>query len=355
MAEAIRVAGKGLFTTHPNPRVGCIIAKGEHIIGRGWHEFAGGPHAEIMALAGVGAGAHGSTAFITLEPCNHQGRTPPCVEALLEARVARVVVAATDPNPQVSGKGIERLKHSGVVVESGLMAAESETLNAGFFKRMRIRRPWVRVKAAISLDGRTALRSGDSKWISCEDSRKDVQAWRARSSAILTGIGTVLADNPRLDARMEGVTRQPLRVVADSRWRVPLNSRIISHPETVLIAGNRSLAVPEELSALGVNCLQLPARNGRIELLSLMTALAEREVNEVQVEAGAELCGALLSCRMVDEILIYQAPVLLGDGGPGPFLFGPLESMNERTHLKVLETVQIGNDLRLRLIPEYGP
>ncbi len=353
MARALRIANKGLFSTHPNPRVGCVIAKAEQISGQGWHQVAGGPHAEIIALAEAGTAAKGSTAFVTLEPCCYHGRTPPCVEALLNAGIARVVIASTDPNPEVNGGGIEQLRRNGVQVDTGLMTAEAEELNIGFFKRMREGRPWVRVKAAISLDGRTALGNGDSKWISSEESRADVQAWRARSSAILTGIGTVLADDPSMEARLEGLNRQPLRIVADSRWRVPVHSQIVSDPETVVIAGNRSLPVPQALSSLGVTILQLPAKNNKIELSALMAALAEMEMNEVQVEAGAELCGALLKCRLIDELLIYQAPVLLGDGAPGPFQFGPLESMKDRTHLRVLETAHIGNDLRLRFIPEY--
>jgi len=211
------------------------------------------------------------------------------------------------------------------------------------------------VKAAISLDGRTALLNGDSKWISSEASRRDVQRWRARSSAILTGIGTVLADNPSMDARLGGLRRQPLRVIADSRWRIPPDSRILSDPQTSVIAGDRAVAIPPVLIDAGATCLPLPTKDGRVDPRALLSALAEMEVNEVQVEAGAELCGALLKNRLVDEILIYQAPLLLGDGGPGPFALGPLESMDDRTHLKVLETVHIGNDLRIRFIPDYRP
>jgi len=354
MARALQLAKRGLFSTHPNPNVGCVIADRERISGEGWHEIAGGPHAEIAALRQAGATANGSTAYVTLEPCSHHGRTPPCVEVLLKAGISRVVMASADPNPQVNGQGRERLKMAGVAVETGLMAAEAETLNTGYYKRMREGRPWVRVKAAISLDGRTALRNGDSKWISSAASRQDVQLWRARSSAILTGIGTVLADNPSMNARLEGLSRQPLRIIADSRWRIPVRSRILSEPETAVVAGDRAISVPRELSESGVNCMPLPAKDGRVKLGPLMSALAAMEVNEIQVEAGAELCGALLKNRLVDELLIYQAPVLLGEGGPGPFAFGPLESMDDRTHLRVLETVHIGKDLRLRLNPEYG-
>ena len=354
MARALRLASRGLFTSHPNPKVGCVIAGQEQILGEGWHEYTGGPHAEIVALKEAGSSASGSTVYVTLEPCSHHGRTPPCTEALIEAGVWRVVIASGDPNPRVDGEGLERLRQAGIVVETGLMSAEAESLNTGFYKRMREGLPWVRVKAAISLDGRTALHNGDSKWISSEASRQDVQSWRARSSAILTGNGTVMADNPSMTARLDGVRKQPLRVIADSGWNTPVNSKILSDPETALVAGDLTRPVPPELVDTGVNCLPLPASEGRVALKPLMSALADLEINEVQVEAGAVLCGALLKNRLVDELLIYQAPVLLGEGGPGPFAFGPLESMDERTHLTVLEIIQIGTDLRLRLCPEYG-
>jgi len=353
MATALRLAAKGLYSTHPNPRVGCVIADRERILGRGWHEFAGGAHAEISALRDAGDTAKGNTAYITLEPCSHHGRTPPCTEALLSAGIARVVVASTDPNPAVNGQGLERLREAGVAAEAGLMASAAETLNPGFFMRMRQGRPWVRVKSAISLDGRTALDNGDSKWISSELSRRDVQKWRARSSAVLTGIGTVLADNPAMNARLDGLGRQPLRVIADSRWRTPADSRILADPATAVIAGARDAVIPQELQATGAKCLALPANAGRIDLGALLHRLAEMEVNEIQVEAGARLCGALIKARLVDELLIYQAPILLGEGGQGPFAFGPLESMDERTHLKLQETRCLGDDLRLRLEPEY--
>lgn len=354
MARALRLASRGLFTSHPNPRVGCVIARQERILGEGWHEFTGGPHAEIVALKEAGSSASGGTVYVTLEPCSHHGRTPPCAEALIEAGISRVVIASGDPNPRVDGEGLEQLRQAGILVETGLMSAEAESLNAGFFKRMREGLPWVRVKAAISVDGRTALHNGDSKWISSEASRQDVQSWRARSSAILTGIGTVLADNPSMTARLDGVRKQPLRIIADSGWNTPVNSKILSNPETALIAGDLTRSIPPKLVEAGVNCLPLPASEGRVALKPLMSALADMEINEVQVEAGAVLCGALLKNRLVDELLIYQAPVLLGEGGPGPFALGPLESMDDRTHLTMLETVQIGTDLRLRLCPEYG-
>jgi diaminohydroxyphosphoribosylaminopyrimidine deaminase/5-amino-6-(5-phosphoribosylamino)uracil reductase len=368
MAEALRLARKGLYTTDPNPRVGCVIADGTQISGRGWHAAAGGPHAEIAALQDAAlrrpaASLCGQTAYVTLEPCSHHGRTPPCADALVAAGIVRVVIACADPNPRVNGGGVARLRAAGVEVQSGLMAAAAAALNCGFLMRMQAGRPWVRMKSAISLDGRTALRNGESRWISSEPSRRDVQHWRARSSAILTGIGTVLADDPRLDARLEGIAEggaeaaaegkvlQPLRVVADSRWRTPPASRILQDPTRTLLAGDRDQPVPAVLQALGARCLPLPARSGRVDLEALLRALAELEINEVQVEAGARLCGALLGAGLVDEWLVYQAPVLLGDGGPGPAALGPLESMAERTHLEVLETTHFGDDLRIRLKP----
>ncbi len=358
MATALKLAARGFFSPHPNPRVGCVIADGQNTLGRGWHECAGGPHAEIAALRDAGEGVKGATAYITLEPCSHHGRTPPCTEALLSAGVSRIVVASADPNPQVNGQGLKELRNAGLAVETGLMAGEAEALNPGFFMRMRKGRPWVRVKTAISLDGRTALGNGDSKWISSEESRRDVQIWRARSAAILTGIGTVRADNPAMNVRLKSEAgqapgRQPLRIIVDSRWRTPAHSRILADPATAIIAGIREVTVPPELEATGVQCISLPAISGRTDLVALLSRLAEMELNEVQVEAGARLCGALLKDRLVDEVLIYQAPYLLGEGGPGPFTFGPLESMDERTHLKLLETRRLGNDWRFRLVPEY--
>lgn len=384
MATALKLAARGLFSPHPNPRVGCVIAGGQNILGRGWHEFAGGPHAEIAALRDAGQDVKGATAYITLEPCSHHGRTPPCTEALLSAGISRIVVASADPNPQVNGQGLQQLRNAGLAVATGLMAGEAEALNPGFFMRMRKGRPWVRVKTAISLDGRTALVNGDSKWISSEASRRDVQKWRARSSAVLTGIGTVLADNPTMNVRLDSHhgqnwqpgqheqnsqlgqqgqgwqagqarVRQPLRIIVDSRWRTPPGSRILADPATAIIAGTEDVAVPAELEVTGAQCLSLPAVKGRVDLVALLCRLAEMELNEIQVEAGARLCGALLQARLVDEVLIYQAPQLLGDGGAGPFAFGPLESMEQRTHLKLLETRRFGNDWRLRLEPQYQP
>lgn len=353
MARALRLARNGLYTTDPNPRVGCVIAGEGRVYGAGWHARAGGPHAEVEALRQAGARARGKTAYITLEPCGHQGRTPPCTHALLEAGVSRVVIAVEDPSPEVNGEGLRQLIEAGVTVERGLMAGEAESLNPGFLMRMRKGRPWIRIKTAISLDGRTALQNGDSKWISGEASRRDVQHWRARSSAILTGIGTVRADDPCLNARVDADVNQPVRVVADGRWRTPPDCRMLQIPGQVIIAGNEGEIIPGGLEKSDAQCLPLPVRDGSPDLSALVTRLAEMGVNEVQVEAGPTLCGALLDARLVDEILVYQAPILMGAGGPGPFALGPLESMADRTHLKVLETTQIGGDSRIRLQPQF--
>ena len=321
-------------------------------MGSGWHERAGGPHAEILALESAGGAARGATVYVTLEPCSHHGRTPPCVAALLEAGVGRVVIALPDPNPAVNGSGQRALEEAGIRVECGLMAEAAAELNAGFLMRMRSGRPWVRVKIAASLDGRTALKNGSSRWISGESARQDVQAWRARSSAILTGIGTVLADNPALTARVQEPPLRPLRVVADSRWRTPPGCRVLEDPASCLIAGGEDLPVPAGLLDSGSRCLAMPVSRGRLDLPALLHELAVLEINELQVEAGAVLCGALLNARLVDEILLYQAPVLLGEGGPGLFSLGVLESMQDRTQLEVLETRSLGQDLRWRLRPQ---
>jgi diaminohydroxyphosphoribosylaminopyrimidine deaminase/5-amino-6-(5-phosphoribosylamino)uracil reductase len=351
MSMALEAAARGLYTAHPNPRVGCVLARDGQVLASGWHAVTGGPHAEIEALRAAGAAARGATAYVTLEPCSHHGRTPPCADALIEAGVARVVMAMRDPNVRVDGSGRSRLEAAGVAVECGLMQAVAEELNAGFLMRMRAGRPWLRVKTAISLDGRTALRNGASQWISCAESRADVQAWRARSSGILTGIGTVLADDPQLTARVQEPPLTPLRVVVDTHWRTPPGSRILGQPASSLVAGGEGTAVPATLAATGVRCLPLPLHRGQVDLRALMRELARLEVNELQVEAGPVLCGALLRAGLVDELLVYLAPVLLGEEAPGPFALGVLESMQQRTQLEIMDSRRIGADVRLRLRP----
>lgn len=352
MALALRLAEKGLYTTHPNPRVGCVIAAGKRIIATGWHSAAGEDHAEIAALRAAEEPVAGATAYVTLEPCAHEGRTPACADALVEAGIERLVAAVADPFPQVDGAGLAQLRHAGIRVDVGLMERRARELNAGFFSRLSRGRPWVRVKTAQSLDGRTALASGKSKWITSEASRHDVQRWRARSDAILTGSGTVLADDPNMTVRLEGCTRQPLRVIADSRFRIDPVSRVLDPPDGAAVFGCEPNSGMERLVDAGVECLVVGADDsGRVDLEVLLGKLAEWSINEVQVEAGAVLCGTLLGKGLVDEIVMYQAPRMLGADGPPAFAVGPLESMADGLQFEVLETVMTGPDWRIHLRP----
>jgi diaminohydroxyphosphoribosylaminopyrimidine deaminase/5-amino-6-(5-phosphoribosylamino)uracil reductase len=353
MAQALQLARKGLATTHPNPRVGCVISRDGRVVGHGWHKKAGEAHAEINALKQAGENAVGATAYVTLEPCSHSGRTSPCVDALINAKISRVVCAIQDPNPAVSGSGIDRLQSAGIQVQLGLMAAGAEELNAGFLSRMKRGRPFVRVKLAQSTDGHLALSNGDSQWISGPQSRADVQQWRARSDAILTGVGTVLADDPLLNVRLDETQRQPLRVIVDSHWRTPAKARLLGEGGEVVIAGLEQNTAMESLLATGATSVVLPESKGRVDLLSLLKELGKREINEVQVEAGATLCGALLQLKLIDEILIYQAPVLLGGGAVSPFAAPRLDNMEDRVHLKWIDSRPVGRDLRLRMKPVY--
>lgn len=353
MTIALRLAELGLNSTHPNPRVGCVIAKDGEVCGQGWHRKAGGHHAEVNALTAAGDQAAGATAYVTLEPCSHRGLTPPCVEALIAAGVDRVVCAVQDPNPEVAGSGITQLREAGITVESGLMHAQAEALNEGFLKRMRHGTPWVRVKMAQSLDGHIALANGTSQWISGPQAREDVQHWRARSDAILTGIGTVLADDPSLNVRMGQNARQPLRVIVDSHWRFPHDAKMLNDGcGQVLIVGVDKQQIPDALTNSGAELCVLPAKDGRVDLQLLLQELGRRRINEVQVEAGSMLAGSLLAQQLIDELLIYQAPILMGGGAVSPFATPRLDNMADRVHLKWLDSRRIGNDLRLRLRPE---
>ena len=353
MATALKLAHRGLESTHPNPRVGCVIARDGQVVGQGWHKKAGEAHAEIFALREAGDKAAGGTAYITLEPCSHTGRTPPCVDALIKAKVVRVVFAIGDPNPDVNGSGLEHLQQAGIDVQSGLMATAAEELNCGFLKRMRQQRPWVRIKLAQSMDGHIALANGSSQWISGPESRSDVQNWRARSDAIVTGIGTVLADDPSLNVRKSEAARQPARIVVDSHWRMPVNARLLTLPGKVLIAGLAEKPVPDALRGMAADCVQLPSFEGRVDMKALLSVLAGRGYNEVQVEAGATLCGTLLQRGLVDELLIYQAPMILGGAAVSPFALPRLDNMVDRVHLNWVDSRRIGSDLRLRLKPVY--
>jgi diaminohydroxyphosphoribosylaminopyrimidine deaminase/5-amino-6-(5-phosphoribosylamino)uracil reductase len=362
MARALELAARGAATTQPNPRVGCVIAKDGKIIGEGWHERAGGPHAEVVALRSVQsspgglANARDATVYVNLEPCSHHGRTPPCSDALVSARVARVVFAIPDPNPKVAGRGAVLLTQAGIKVDMGLMEAEAEELNAGFLKRMRHGAPLVRVKAAMSLDGRTALANGASKWITSEAAREDVQHWRANSAAVLTGIGTVLADDPQLNVRLPEVQRQPAVIVLDGDARTPPAARLFSGGGSVVVF-TRSGSVPgaAALRLKGARVESVPGAEA-LDLPAVLARLAEMEVNEVLVEAGPTLTGALVQQRLVDELLLYIAPRLLGPQGRPLFELPQLEDLQHAETFEILETRQVGPDLRLRMRPDpQGP
>lgn len=348
MAEALRLARKGLWTTAPNPRVGCVIAHGEEILGRGWHARAGGPHAEVGALAEAGARARGATAYVTLEPCSHHGRTPPCVDALIEAGLARVVIAAGDPHPKVNGGGIEQLRAAGVECALGLMQGPARELNCGFFSRIERGRPWVRAKLAGSLDGRSVGPDGRSQWITGSAARADGHRWRARADAILTGIGTVLADDPRLDVRLEDHSARPAVVLMDSHARLPSTARILGTGARVV-----HVVLPgAPASPSGAERLEIvPGVDGRPDVSRLLTQLAELEFNEIHVEAGPMLTGALLAAGRVDELLLYQAPVLIGADGGALIDLPGVEKLDQRLHFRMIEIRRIGPDQRLVLRP----
>lgn len=352
MTQALRLAERGLYTTTPNPRVGCVIVKDGAVIGTGWHERAGGPHAEVHALREAGEEARGADAYVTLEPCSHHGRTPPCAEALVRAGVKRVVAAMTDPNPRVAGGGLALLRAQGIATASGLLEVEAHKLNPGFISRMTRGLPWVTAKMAASLDGGTALANGTSQWITGAAARSDVQHWRARSCAILTGIGTVLADDPQMTVREFDIGRQPLRVVVDSQLRIPLNSRILQDGPTLIACLAGQAARAEALRAQGVTVLELPAVDGRVCLASLLRELAAREINEVLVEAGTQLNGALLAAGLVDELLLYYAPTLLGGDARSMFGLPALTEMAQRIDLDILALDTVGRDIRVRARPK---
>ncbi len=348
MARALELARKGLYSTDPNPRVGCVIVRNGKVVGEGWHEKAGGPHAEVMALAQAGDQARGATVYVTLEPCAHEGRTPPCVHGLVNAQVARVVIALQDPNPLVDSKGVALLEKAGIQTDVGLLAAEAERLNIGFVTRMREKRPWVRAKVGASVDGRTALANGDSQWITSRQSRQDVQHWRARSSAIVSGVGTVLADDPSLNVRLEGVERQPLRVIVDSHLSTPPDARLLrTDGEVLVVTVSDDTGAEDALRRAGAQVVRIKSEKGRVSLAGLMDYLVTRGVNEVFVETGATLHGALLEAGLVDELLIYLAPAVLGDTSRGMFKLPPLDDLAQKIGLEWSDLRRIGPDVRL--------
>jgi diaminohydroxyphosphoribosylaminopyrimidine deaminase/5-amino-6-(5-phosphoribosylamino)uracil reductase len=347
MAQALRLAEKGLYSTSPNPRVGCVLVKENKIIGEGWHERAGEPHAEVHALRAAGNTAQGATAYVTLEPCSHFGRTPPCADALIAAGVARVVVAMQDPNPLVAGQGIARLCAAGIAVESGLMETVACELNAGFVSRMVRGTPLVRSKIAASLDGRTALANGTSKWITGDAARRDVQHWRARSCAVFTGIGTVLADDPQLNVRELATQRQPMRVVLDSGLRISPKAKILQDGKTLIYTASADAEKHKTLAACGAEVVLLAGPDGRVDLHAVMSDLGKRGINEVLVESGRTLNGALLKAGLVDELVLYLAPQLLGDAARGLAELGEFTHLQQRVALDWKDVRQVGTDLRI--------
>lgn len=349
MARALQLARRGLYTTDPNPRVGCVIVKDGKVVGEGWHERAGQPHAEIIALQQAGKlNTHSAGVYLTLEPCCHEGRTPPCTPALIKAGVKRVVAGMRDPNPLVAGKGFKELESQGIQVVTGLMEQEAEALNPGFISRMRRGRPFVRVKLAASLDGRIGMANGDSKWISGEAARADVQKWRARSSAILTGVSTVLADDPALTVRDFKTGRQPLRVVLDSRLRMSPGARMLrGEGKTLIVTASDNMALTGALKTAGADVALIAASNKTVDLAALFRHLAWLEVNEVLVEAGATLCGALLRQGLVDELVLYYAPHFMGNIERGMFFLPPLLRMSDRISAEITDVRAFGRDWRV--------
>jgi diaminohydroxyphosphoribosylaminopyrimidine deaminase / 5-amino-6-(5-phosphoribosylamino)uracil reductase len=343
MRRALALAEKGLYTTTPNPRVGCVLTRDQTMVAEGWHERAGGPHAEIVALEKAGSAAAGATVYVSLEPCNHHGRTPPCVETLIKNNIRRVVAAMRDPNPKAAHGG-DALEAAGIRFEHGLMEAEARELNIGFVSRMTRGRPWVRLKVAATLDGRTALSDGTSQWITGAEARRDGHRWRARACAILTGIGTVRADDPRLTVREVETPRQPLRVIVDSRLETPPTARILEGEKVLVFAGTNG-TLPN------ADVVSLPNPNRKVDLPRMLEQLARRGVNELHVEAGFRLNGSLVREGCVDEFLVYLNPSFLGDGAQGVVDLPEFKSLGDRPLLKILLVERIGGDLRILARP----
>lgn len=350
MARAIALTERGRDTATPNPSVGCVIAKAGRVIGEGWHERTGEPHAEARALAAATESPQGATVYVSLEPCAHEGRTPPCADALVEAGVARVVAALEDPNPRVHGSGAARLRDAGIRVDIGLMAAAAQEAHRGFLHRMRLGRPWMRIKAAASLDGRIALADGESQWITGEAARRDVHALRARSCAMLTGIGTVLRDDPRLTVRHVACARQPRRVVIDSRLDIPLEAKLLEGEPPIIFTVNPDVAKRAALEARGAEVVSAPIdprKPGKTDLAAIARELGARGFNEVTVETGAKLNGSLLAAGVVDEVVLYLAPKLLGDSAQGLFALPELLRLDDALRPRIVDVRFVGEDLRI--------
>lgn len=352
MSQALELAQCGLYTTHPNPRVGCVLVRDGQVVGRGWHRRAGEAHAEVHALAEAGDLARGATAYVTLEPCAHHGRTPPCANALMAAGVVRVVVAMEDPFPQVAGCGIARLRSAGITVDCGLMAEEASALNCGFLSRQTRQRPWIRVKLGVSLDGRSALADGRSQWITSPEARADVQHWRARSSGIVTGIGSVLADNPRMTVRLPADIEhsQPERVVLDSGYRLPATARLLDEPGPILVVTGAQAPERAEM-AERVERITMPLQGGRLQWSRLVFALGQRGHNELLVEAGPTLAGAVIATGLVDELIWYLAPTLLGAQAQPALHLPEPANLQELARWSWHSIDRMGPDLRLILRP----
>ena len=347
MARALELARRGLYTTTPNPRVGCVLVRDGNVVGEGWHERAGSAHAEVIALGRAGEAARGATLYVSLEPCSHHGRTPPCASAVASSGVARVVAAMRDPNPEVAGRGFRLLQEAGIAVEHGLLEDEARELNVGFVARMTRGWPWVRMKIAASLDGKTALENGESRWITGAESRRDGHAWRARSCAVLTGIGTVRDDDPQLTVREVETPRQPLRVVVDSRLETPPDAQVLRGGGALIAAATDDASKSEALRSRGAEVIIMPNARGKVELGALMKELGHRGMNEVHVEAGYKLNGSLLQEGLVDEFVIYLAPSVIGDRARGMFHLPALETLSGRRALRICEVTTIDSDIRV--------
>lgn len=353
MARALALAAQGLNTTTPNPRVGCVLVRDGHVVGEGWHRRAGEAHAEVHALQAAGSRAAGATAYVTLEPCSHFGRTPPCSDALIAAGVTRVVAALEDPNPLVAGRGLAKLRAAGIETAHGLLENEARELNIGFVSRMTRGRPWLRLKAASTLDGKTALENGVSQWITGSAARDDGHRWRARACAILTGIGTVREDDPQLNVRAIPCKRQPLRIVVDARLEVPLAARILQDAPALIATASEDAARIAALQAAGHEVIVLPNPAGKVDLPALLLALGQRGINEIHAEAGFKLNGSLLREGCVDELLLYLAPMLVGDAAQGLFNLAALTALDQAIRLDIRDIRRIGDDFRILARPQY--